>query len=125
MNSSEVHSGWRCLLNRIEFLCRLRGDHELRLLGTTRCGGTQFPHEHIHPVCLSVPSCHYFKGSIRDFAHVVGKERQKEMVSHILMGIPFYGYDGMDAITGPTLIDDLKRYTVEIRYLKEKEHVIR
>ena len=47
------------------------------------------------------------------------------MVSHMLMGIPFYGYDGMDAITGPTLIDDLKRYTVEIRYLKEKEHVIR
>lgn len=47
------------------------------------------------------------------------------MVNHMLMGIPFYGYDGMDAITGPALIDDLKQYTVEIRYLKEKEHVIR
>lgn len=57
---------------------------------------------------------------MRNFIHIASKPNQRRMISHMLMGIPFYGYDGMNAITGPTYIDMLKRYTVEMDY-KEKE----
>ncbi|KNB45706.1 chitinase domain-containing protein 1 [Blastocystis sp. subtype 4] len=43
---------------------------------------------------------------------------------HVLLGIPFYGYDSSEAVTGTQYIDVLKKYSVTIKYnAKAKEHV--
>lgn len=58
---------------------------------------------------------------MRDFIHIASKPKQREMIAHMLMGIPFYGYDGMNAITGPAYIGVLKHYTVEMEYREKDE----
>lgn len=73
-----------------------------------------------HPISVLLDR-DFFKESMRDFIHIASKPKQREMIAHMLMGIPFYGYDGMSAITGPAYIDVLKHYTVEMEYREKDE----
>lgn len=72
------------------------------------------------PLCVLF-NHYFFKESMRDFIHIASKPKQREMIAHMLMGIPFYGYDGMNAITGPAYIDVLKHYPVEMEYREKDE----
>ena len=43
-----------------------------------------------------------------------------------MLGIPFYGYDSLEAIVGNQFIERLKQYKVDIEYnTKAKEHVVK
>lgn len=72
----------------------------------------------------SFHSLHFCKNTIRKYLHLAKKEDQKETLQHVMMGIPFYGYDNGSAIIGSQYLDLLKTHETTMEFNKKaQEHV--
>ena len=77
-----------------------------------------------HAILNSFPLQYLYTETVRSYLRLVPKEQKKESLSHIMLGLPFYGYDSSNAVVGSQYLESLQKYTVSIEYnTKAKEHV--
>ena len=86
--------------------------------------GPNAPIEISFRMSLLTPWSHFYKNTVKNYLNIGNKESRRDSLEHVLLGIPFYGYDSSEAVTGTQYIDVLKKYSVTIKYnAKAKEHV--
>ena len=63
------------------------------------------------------------KQTLRDYLKPLPKKEKQEIARHVLLGLPFYGYDNRSALVGKQYLDVLRENTVSIRFnAKWREH---
>ena len=78
------------------------------------------------PVRVSYPSLHYYKQSASKYVRLAKKADKKLLLKKLMLGLPFYGYDGYEAIVGDKYIDYLKTKNGLMKYDESaKEHYFR